>query len=120
MFRSHSSIFFSLHVFIIDIQVSIKNTDKNTALKEIGCLTKALQDTDLSGNILKEDAEYFSEFICTQINDLVCSSQFSTFFIFKCANITPISKNDSRNHKNNYRPVRIFPKVLNIFEKVMN
>ena len=91
MFRSHSSIFFLLHVFIIDIQVSIKNTDKNTVLKEIGCLTKALQDTDLSGNILKEDADYFAEFICTQINDLVFSSQFSTFFIFKYANITPIS-----------------------------
>ena len=53
--------FFLLHVFIIDIQVSIKSTDKNTALKEIGCLTKALQDTDLSGNILKEDADYFAD-----------------------------------------------------------
>ena len=40
--------------------------DKNTVLKEIRGLssTKASQDIDLTVNILKENADYFAEFIC--------------------------------------------------------
>ena len=30
--------------------------------------TKALQDTDIPVKILKENADYFAEFICTQFN----------------------------------------------------
>ena len=52
------------------------------------------------------------------IYDSVNSSKFS--FSFKCANITPIFKNESRNHKTNYRPVGILPIVSKIFEKIMN
>ena len=93
--------------------------NKNTVLKEIRGLstTKASQDTDLRIKILKENAEYFAEFICIQFNDSVNSSKFP--FCFKCANITPIFKNESRNHKTNYRPVRILPIVSKIFEKIM-
>ena len=66
--------------------------DKNTVLKEIRGLstTKASQDTDLPVNILKENADYFAEFICIQFNDSVNSSKFT--FSFKCANIIPIFK----------------------------
>ena len=35
---------------------------------------------------------------------------------FKLANITPVFRNESRNHKNNYRPVSI----SKVFEKIMN
>ena len=94
--------------------------DKNTVLKEIRGLstTKASQDTDLPVKILKENAEFFAEFICIQFNDSVNSSKFP--FSFKCANINPIFKNESRNHKTNYRPVSILPIVSRIFEKIMN
>ena len=66
--------------------------DKNTALKEIRGLstTKVSQDNDLPSKILKENADYFAEFICIQFNDSVNSSKFPSSF--KCANITPFSK----------------------------
>ena len=66
--------------------------DKNTVLKEIRDLstTKASQDTDLPVNILKENADYFAEFICIQFNNSVNSSKLPSSF--KCANIAPFSK----------------------------
>ena len=81
--------------------------DKNTIAKEIRGLrtTKASQDNDLPAKILKENADYFAEFICIQFNNSVNSSKFQSSF--KCANITPIFKNESGNHKTNYRPVII-------------
>ena len=94
--------------------------DKNTVLKEIRGLstTKASQDNDLPVKILKENADYFAEFICIQFNDSVNSSKFPSSF--KCANITPFFKNESRNHKTNYRPVSILPIVSKTFEKIMS
>ena len=52
--------------------------DKNTVLKEITGLstTKASQETDLPVKILKENEDYFVEFICIQFNDSVHSSKF--------------------------------------------
>ena len=79
---------------------------------------KASQDTNLTVKTLKENADYFAEFICIQFNDSANSSKFPSFF--KCANITPIFKNESRNHKTNYRTVSILPIVSKITEKIMN
>ena len=67
---------------------------------------------------MKENADYFAEFICVQFNDSVNSSKFPS--AFKCANITPIFKIESRNHKTNFRPVSILPIVSKIFEKIMS
>ena len=79
---------------------------------------KASQDTDLPVKTLKENADYFAEVICIQFNDSANSSKFPSFF--KCVNITPIFKNESRNHKTNYRTVSILPIVSKITEKIMN
>ena len=116
------------HAIIISIrclhyQVSNVNffcIDKNTVLKEIRGLstTKASQDTVLPVEMLKENADYFAEFICIQFNNSVYSSKFPSSF--KCGNITPIFKNESRNHKRNYTPVSILPIVSKIFEKIMS
>ena len=94
--------------------------DKNIVLKEIRGLstTKASQDTDLHVKNLKENADYFAEFICIQFNNSVNSSKFP--FSFKCASITSIFKNESRNHKTSYRTVSILPVVSKIFEKIVN
>ena len=58
--------------------------NKNTVLKEIRGLstTKASQDTDLAVKILKENADYFAEFICIQFNNSVNSSKFFKIPIF--------------------------------------
>ena len=66
----------------------------------------------------EENADYFAELICIHFNDSVSSSKIPSSF--KCANITPIFKNESRNHKTNYRPVSILPIVSKIFEKIMS
>ena len=76
--------------------------DKKSVLKIIRSLNKASQETDLPVRAVKENAEYFAEIICSQFNESINSSKFP--LSFKLANITPIFKNESRNHKNNYRP----------------
>ena len=53
-------------------------------------MTETSQDTDIAVKILEENANYIAEFICIQFNE---SSSF------KCANITPIFKYQSINHK---------------------
>ena len=58
--------------------------------------------------VVKENAEYFAEIICSQFNESINSSKF------------PVFKNESRNHKNNYRPVSILPLISKVFEKIMN
>ena len=74
---------------------------------------KVSQDTDLPVKILKENADYFAELICTQFSDSVCSSQFPASF--KCVTSRPFSKE-------NLETIKIFTDlhlVSKIFEKIM-
>ena len=73
--------------------------DKKTVLKIIRSLSnnKASQETDLPVRVVKENAEYFAEIICSQFKESINSSKFP--LSFKLANITPVLKNESRNHK---------------------
>ena len=93
--------------------------DKNTVLKEIKKLNsnKAVQDTDIPVNILKENAEFFGEYIYLQFNEAIESPKFPD--LFKFANITPAFKQGSRNQKDNYRPISILPLISKIFEKLI-
>ena len=94
--------------------------DKKTVLKIIRSLSnnKAYQETDFPVRVVKENAEYFPEITCSQFNESINSSKFP--LSFKLANATPVFKNESRNHKNNYRPVSILPLISKVFEKIMN
>ena len=80
--------------------------------KKIECLgtTEDSQDTNLPVKAFKENVDYHVEFFFTDFDDLVICN----------ANITPIFKNQSRNHKNNYKSVSILTILSKIFEKVMN
>ena len=64
--------------------------DKKTVLKIIRSLrnNKASQETDLPVGAVKENAEYFAEIICSQLNESINSSQFH--LSFKLSNITPV------------------------------
>ena len=66
--------------------------------------------------ILKENAYYSAEFICIQFNKSKICSKFPSSF--KCANINRIFKDQSSNHKNNYKSVSILPVVSKISEKL--
>ena len=64
------------------------HVDKNTVLKEIKKLNlnKAVQDSDIPVKILKENADFFADYIYLQFNEAVDSSKFADFF--KSADIT--------------------------------
>ena len=58
------------------------HVDKNTVLKEIKNLNlnKVVQDLDIPVKILKENADFFSDYIYLQFNEAVDSSKFADFF----------------------------------------
>ena len=93
--------------------------DTNTVLKEIRRLSakKAVQDTDIPVKALKENAEFFTEQICCQFNEVMCSSKFPA--TFKFANLTPVFNQETRNLKDNYRPISILPIISKVFEKLI-
>ena len=75
--------------------------DKNTLLREIRKFksNEAVQDTDIPVKTLKDNAEFFAEYIYVQYNEAIRSSDFPN--CFKYANIAAASKQGSRNQKNN-------------------
>ena len=79
--------------------------DKNTVREEIKKLksNKAVQDTDIPVKILKDNAEFFAEYIYLQYNEAIRSSNFCN--CFKFSNIAAAFKQGSKNQKNNYRPI---------------
>ena len=93
--------------------------DKKTVLNEIKKLklSKAVQDSDIPVKILKENSDFFAEYIYLQFNEAVDSSKFADFF--KYADITAGFKQGLRNQANNYRPISILPVISKIFEKTI-
>ena len=118
-FRDHPSIITIKRFRYQAVPFHFSHIDKNTVLKIIRSLSnsKASQEIDFPVRVVKENAEYFAKFICCQFNESINSSKFP--LSFKLANITPVFKNESRNHKNNYRPVSILPLISKVFEKIM-
>ena len=95
------------------------HVDKNTVLKEIKKLNlnKAVQDSDIPVKILKENADFFADYIYLQFNEAVDSSKFADFF--KSADISAAFKQGSQNKKENYRLINILPLISKIFEKII-
>ena len=93
--------------------------DKKTVLNEIKKLklSKAVQDSDIPVKILKENSDFFAEYIYLRFNEAVDSSKFADFF--KYPDITASFKQGLRNQANNYRPISILPVISNIFEKII-
>ena len=118
-YKNHSSIKVIKRFSTCFSSIYFSQIDKNTVLKEIRKLkmNKTVQDTDIPVKILKENAEYFAEYICLQCNEVICASKFPASF--KLANITPDFKQGSRNQKENYRPISILPIISKIFEKLI-
>ena len=119
-YRDHPSIITIKHFRYQTVSFHFSYIDKKGVLKIIRSLSKnkASQEADMPVRVVKENAEYFAEIICSQFNESINSSKFP--LSFKLANITPVFKNESRNHKNNHRPVSILPLTSKVFEKIMN
>ena len=59
-----------------------------------------MQDSDISVKILKENTDFFADYIYIQFNEAVDSSKFADFF--KSADIWAAFQQGSRNKKENY------------------
>ena len=95
------------------------HVDKSTVLIEIKKLNlnKVVRDLEIPVKILKENADFFADYIYLQFNEAVDSSKFADFF--KSADISAAFKQGSRNKKENYRPISILPLIPKIFEKII-
>ena len=88
-------------------------------------INKAVQYNDIPVKVLKENANFFSEQVTLQFNEVIYSSKYVESF--KLASITPAFKQGCRNLKDNYRLISILllsPKYLksscaNIFQIIL-
>ena len=94
----------------------IKRFNKNILLKEIKKLNlnKAVQDSDITVKILKENADFFADSIYLQFNEVVDSLKFSD--CFKSAEISAAFKEGSSNKKGNYRPISILSFITSTYQ----
>ena len=81
-------------------------------------IKKATQEEDIPTNILKENTDIFSPYLCRVINDSISKSSFPDFL--KRANITPVHKKSTKTEKDNYRPVSILSNLSKIFERILH
>ena len=114
-YRDHPSIITIKRFHYQTVPFHFSYFDNNKKIIRSLSKNKASQETNIPVRVVKENAEYFAEIICSQFNESINSSKFP--LSFKLANITPVFKNESRNHKNNYRPVSILPLISKVFEK---
>ena len=80
--------------------------------------SKATQQGDIPTKIIKDNKDLFSYFISASFNNAVNKGVFPNEL--KQADIKPIYKKESRNEKENYRPVSILPNLSKIFERCIN
>ena len=66
---------------------------------------------------MKDNKDLFSYFISANFNNVVNKGVFPNEL--KQADIRPIYKKESRNEKEDYRPVSILPNLPKIFERCM-
>ena len=76
--------------------------------------SKATQQGDIATKIIKDNKDLCSYFISASFNNAVDKGLFPNKL--KQANIKPpIYEKESRNEKQNYRPVSILPSLSNLF-----
>ena len=93
--------------------------EKKEIFQEIVCLdaSKACQDTDVPTKIIKENANIFTDFIHPSINASINNGDFPSFL--KLANVIPVFKKDSKNSKDNYRPISILKNISKVYERIL-
>ena len=73
---------------------------------------KATQSNDVPTKVLKENYDIFATFVTENVNNMIENSVFPDSF--KQADIKPVYKKDSRNEKENCRPVSILSNLSKI------
>ena len=86
-------------------------------MKKVNTLdtAKGSQQSDIPTKILKQNSDYFAEYIYENINQCISKSVFPSDL--KLADVTPVYKKKSKNSKDNYRPVSILSNISKIYER---
>ena len=91
---------------------------KETILNELRKLQKkARQESDIPVNIIKGNLDIVSNFVYSNFNNYLFSSNFPSYL--KNANITPIFKKKDKGNIENYRPISILPDLSKVYERCM-
>ena len=92
---------------------------KEDVIKEIKKLRRleSIIRNDIPTKIIKENSNIFSSFTYQSFNNIIDVCIFPTSL--KLANITRVYKKDSKNSKENYRPVSIFPNISKIYGRCL-
>ena len=118
-FRNHPSI----------VMIKSRNSDSdvfsfsaisyNDVLKKIENLdvAKASQQTDIPTKILKQNSNYFAKYFFENINYCIVNSDFPSEL--KLADVIPVHKKNSKNVKDNYRPVSILSNISKLYERAI-
>ena len=118
-YRNHPSISSIKKVCNTQQHFSFTDVKKEDVIREIQNLNenKSVQSSDIPTKIIKVNSDIFGDFIFSNYNECKNSSIFPS--LLKLANITPVHKKDSKNSKNNYRPVSILSNISKIYERLM-
>ena len=115
-FEKHPSI-----LKIKELSSACRFSFENVGLEDVKKVTreldisKASQLLDIPTKIIKQNADIFSEFFFVNINHSINNSAFPEQL--KWANVKPVFKKNSRNVKENCRPVSILPNISKIYER---
>ena len=80
-------------------------------------ITKASQLQDIPTKIIKQNADFFSEFFFVNINHSINKSTFSEQL--KWVDVKLVFKKNSRTDKENYRQVSILPNISKIYGRCL-
>ena len=86
-------------------------------LKKVNTLdtAKASQQSDIPTKILKQNSDYFAEYLYENINQCISKSTFPSDL--KLAYVTPVYKKKPKNSRDNYRPVSILSNIYKIYKR---
>ena len=100
-YRSHPSIT-AIQDAYEGSSFSFSTVEKVDVIREIKNLSKkkAIQDNDIPVKILKDNVNFFADYICIFYNYTITTSKFPSFL--KMANVTPIFKKGSKNKKGKF------------------
>ena len=95
-----------------------KSNEKITLVEDVFKEIKRLKARKPTKEMLKENADIFSAYICDFLNETIKSGKFPA--ILKNGDITAVFKKGFKGSKENYRPVSILPIISKIFERIIS